>query len=127
MAVSLIFKKQELMEAENDYSRLKVAPKQRIIIDQLADLLSKYTGMSKLPMKGFLWKAMKTWQQEYGQRCDTVLSLPFLERLEKVKQMLAILESQYLQRVLRHPNDHEKLSKAIQAAFDYYKEIGKDL
>ena len=124
MATILSFQKAALQKIADEYSRIQATPEQRAIIDQLADLLCQYTGMSKLPMKGFIWKAMKTWQQTYHQPCSSVLVLPFNERAKKVKEMLQILEEQYLSRILRDPIDRTRLSQAIKAAYEYYKQIG---
>ncbi len=123
MAVALQFIEKELIKAENDYSRVQASPEQKIVIDQLAELLSRYTGMPKLPMKGFLWKAMKDWQLRHNTACHAVLELPYAERLEKVKEMLTILEENYLSKVLKRSVDQYRLKRAIDAAFSYYHSI----
>ena len=127
MSIKLDFRTTDLKEAEKDYSRLQISSKQRQVIDQLADLLCQYTSMPKLPMKGFLWKAMKKWQEIHEQPCTVVLSLPYSDRLEKVQEMLTILEEQFLRKVLKSSSDNDKLSKAIKTAFEYYKEISQDM
>ncbi len=123
MAIILQFIEKELAKAENTYSRVQASPEQKIVIDQLAELLSKHTGMPKLPMKGFLWKAMRDWQLKHNTACHAVLELPYAERLKKVAEMLTILEENYLSKVLKNSIDQYRLKRAIDAAFTHYQSI----
>ncbi len=123
MAVTLQFIEKELAKAETDYSKVQASPEQKTVIDQLAELLSRYTGMPKLPMKGFLWKAMKDWQLKNSMTCHAVLEMPYAGRLRSVREMLTILEEKYLRKVLRHSTDQYRLKKAIDSAFIYYQSI----
>ena len=62
--MSSLFQSSKIEEAENDYSRITLAPEQRGIVEGIANIMSQYVEISQVALRGFIWNAITKWQME---------------------------------------------------------------
>ena len=108
-------------EAEEEYSRLQVAPAQTQIVVLMADLLCSFIPLKKLAMKGFAWRAIIKWQKDNHRPLTDLETIPPAQRLSAAKDIFANLEAS-LKAVLHNKERESIISEAMSKAMKFYKE-----
>ncbi|RMG37367.1 MAG: hypothetical protein D6732_06850 [Methanobacteriota archaeon] len=117
--MAMIFKQELIAKEEEDFKRLKLAPEQRAIVEQMADVLNQYLSFSKLATMGFIWKAVRDWQVRYSRSIAELSTSTPEDRIRSVREMTDGLAS-YLIKVLKRTTDEEQVRKACDSMYNFY-------
>ncbi len=117
--MATIFKAELIEKEEEDFRRLKLAPEQRAIVEQMADVLNQYLSFSKLATMGFIWKSVRDWQVKYSRSIAELATSTPEDRVRSVREMTDVLAS-YLIRVLKRTQDEDQVKKACDSMYDFY-------
>lgn len=114
-----IFKPEFIQKEEEDFKRLKLAPEQRAIVEQLAAVLNKFLPFSKLATMGFIWKSIRDWQIKYSRSISELSTTTPEDRVRSVREMTDTLIT-YLTKVLRNMQDEDQVKKACDSMYNFY-------
>ena len=109
----------EKMAAE--YRTLQIAPAQREICEAVANTILQYIKMNDLALRGFIWKAVKKWQQDAQMTARELFTASKEEKVAAGTQVFEHLKNTLI-RLLRNKEESGRLDEAIQAAYKLYTE-----
>ncbi|MCY3413483.1 MAG: hypothetical protein INQ03_17715 [Candidatus Heimdallarchaeota archaeon] len=115
------FQRHKLEEGEDYYQTVALEASQYEVVDTIAKIMSEYTEINLLPMKGFIWKALHDWQVSAQIPIADVVSMKPEQRIEMVGEIFDFL-SKLLESFLLNSSDSSKLDTAIKNAYDHYKQ-----
>ncbi|MFW9993344.1 MAG: hypothetical protein ACFFD4_14975 [Candidatus Odinarchaeota archaeon] len=120
---SLEYDPQVLKKTEEDFNarKMHIDPTQFKIVKDFAGILHGYVDMNEMPLRGFIYLALRKWQIIESKPVSTVVTMEPEERMVVVSKMIEILRMQ-LHNVLQNDNQTEMLDEGLDAAFAYYKE-----
>jgi hypothetical protein len=111
----LLFKKNEIDEAEKDFQKLTLNAIQRGMITAAAQIYVKYLPISELAIKGFISFAMRDYQVQNQIDLSTYLEWPPEEQAKTVWAIADLLKAR-LTKSLIEPEQEPILKKAITEA-----------
>ncbi len=114
-----MFLKEAVEQEAKDFSKLEIHPKHRGMVEQVARVIEKYIDINHLALMGFAWKSIKEWQVKHKMTALEVSRRSKKERDRATWEMFQIC-CRYLEKILRNPEDKQKLEIAINDAYDYY-------
>lgn len=118
--MAFTFNQEAITEAEEDYSKLQVSAEQRPIIEGVANVLSNYVNISKIALKGFIWRVVKDWQKKHSKAASEIATMNPEDRVKNIGEMFDMLND-YLAKILRSSDQKAALSEAIDDGFEFYK------
>lgn len=110
------FDKSKLLQAEQDYSRVKLSPKQKETVHTVAKIHAKNLKISELAARGFITYTISDWQKENKVTAETYYVLSHSEQRNALKRMSLILFEK-LSRIVPK-NEHARLKKSVMDAYD---------
>lgn len=106
---------------EDQFKTIKADDIQKQIIAEFAEIISKEIPVTKMAVKGYLWRSLRKWQKKHEMDLiDTETgegSSPD-ERIKQAKEILEIFESQVNK---TFKDDSAALHTGIINALDHYK------
>ncbi len=118
MVNQIEFKKDAVMKAEQDFSKLQLPPENRKNVTSFAQLYTQFLPISELAMKGFISMAMRDFQVQEKMDIMKIYQLPRETQDKWIQKMTAILQDK-LEKVLLHPEQKAALRDAIKNAQDF--------
>ena len=102
------------------FSELVLSDEQRELVEVFGELGSERLGISPVPLRGFLWKAAREWQQRNQAVLATLSSSTPEERLKGAEEVAQLL----LKRMLNaFPEEkHDEVRRAVEAGLATYLE-----
>lgn len=83
--------------SKSPLEKIEVDSIQKKIIEDFTEIISEEIDLSKMAIKGFLWKFLREWQKAHGMtHSDTeknATSSP-ADRIQQIKEIFAIFKSQ---------------------------------
>ena len=83
----------ELNPAQDPFSELSLTPEQRQMVDLFAQMGHKRLGISPVPWRGFVWKAVRAWQQKHRSHLESLADASPEERWKHAKELKEIFLS----------------------------------
>ncbi|MCY3412026.1 MAG: hypothetical protein INQ03_10385 [Candidatus Heimdallarchaeota archaeon] len=118
--MSLFFKQDELDKGTAYFKKLHVTNVQQKLISDVARVISKFTGIDLLPMKGFLLMTIKDWQVANKKEFTELAFAPDEERIPAEEDLMKRLFIR-MSKLLKDENDIQKLRDAIGQSYEFYK------
>ena len=72
--------------------KIDVDKVQRQIIGDFAGIIAKETNTSEMVIKGFLWKALRSWQKKHGMTHSDTEKESSISPTERIQQTIQIFE-----------------------------------
>jgi hypothetical protein len=119
--MAAIFSTNSLDQAKSDFNRVKLEADQSKILDDTAKIIEPHMEINSLALKGFMLRAIKQWQSAENMALgDLVTAKPEV----RIKQMAAMFNNLkgILTKALVKQTDKEAVEKAVDGAFENYKE-----
>jgi hypothetical protein len=118
---TLKFNKEAIQEAEDYYNTLHLASGQRIIAQGIAKIVANYIPLDVMPLMGFIWRVMRTWQIEH--KIDMKEVGEKFTGQQKIKVVSELIDMAYkdLTRVLINKEQEPLLKKGLNEVFEFYK------
>ena len=118
---SLKFNHEAIQDAENYYKTLHLASGQRIIAQGIAKIVSNYIPIDVMPLMGFIWRVMRTWQIEHKIDIKEVgEKFTPQQRIEVVSELIDMAYKD-LTHVLINKEQEPLLKKGLNDVFEFYK------
>jgi len=95
---------------------------QRRIIGDFADIISKETSLSKMVIKGFLWKSLRKWQETHGMTHSDTEKDTSISPEERIRQTEQIFELFKPQVISSAAIDEKDLEFAIKKSLHHYEQ-----
>ncbi len=112
------FRKEALLEAERDFSKLQLSPESKKVIAGSAQLWAKFLPIGELAMKGFIAMAMRDFQVREKIDAGTINEFPKEKREHYIKMMMNILQEK-LERVLLRAEQKPALQAAVKKVYEF--------
>ena len=87
MVIQVDFDKNEVNNAEAEFSKIVLEDRTRRIIELLVGLMGPQLPVSQMAMRGFVWRAIKHWQIKEKKLIADVRTFPTEQRLKAVRQI----------------------------------------
>ncbi len=120
MSNILKFKEEDVQKGEDYFKSIHIEPEQRQIVTAIAELLSKFTGLRVIALKGFILMVFRQWQIDNNKEIRVIATAAPSERIAMVTDLFNRLDKK-LSRILKSDGDKEKLTNAINSGLDFYK------
>ncbi len=102
--------------------KIDVDKVQRQIIGDFADIISKETNLSKMVIKGFLWKSLRKWQEIHGMTHSDTEKDTTISPEERIQQTTEIFELFKPQVISSAEVDEKDLEFAIKKSLRHYEQ-----
>ncbi len=117
------FNIEDAESAEKDFtqnfSRLHLTDFQMTIVDNITEFLDDKLVLSVFALKGFIYRAVKVWQQTMEKPGNSIESFTPKERIEAVRSMFKTLET-LLKPALKNSTDDEELTRIMTDGLKFY-------
>ncbi len=102
------------------FSELILSDDQRELVELFGKFGAERLGISPVPLRGFLWKAAREWQQRNQASIETLRSSSPEERLKGAEEIAQL----FLQRMLNaFPQErHDEIRQAVEIGLATYRE-----
>ncbi len=105
---------------EPSFSELVLSDDQRELVEVFGELASERLGISPVPLRGFLWKAAREWQQRNQAALATLNSSSPEERLKGAEEVAQLVLDRMLQ---AFPEEkHDDIRRAVEDGLVTYRE-----
>ncbi|MHA2252486.1 MAG: hypothetical protein ACXAD7_19125 [Candidatus Kariarchaeaceae archaeon] len=117
----LNFDQKAVQQAEEDFKKIDLEPRQRETINAIAKMYKEVIGMSEMAMKGFISFAIRDWQVEAKLKIE---DLDHMSNEEKFSHHKRLGEHFYgrLAKIVPE-NQHPILQKVFHEASEYARQV----
>ena len=107
--------------AEKEYRNVQPEPIQKKIIEEIAEITSKYISISELAIRGFIILAIRKWQME---KSKLVTDITKMDPKERIIEVVKIIENcrGFLMKAIINREQQEELNESINHVIEFYKE-----
>ena len=120
MNTTLIFREKAVQKGEEYFRSIHIVPEQRQIVAAIAELISKFTGLRVIALKGFILMVFRDWQLDNNLEISILATSTPQRRVEVVTNLFERLNIK-LSKLLKSETDKDNLTKAIYSGLDYYR------
>ena len=116
---------EQVRQAENDLNLIFLTSTQRMIIDELTKELAALVPFHDFVIRGFLWRAIRSWQHKNAQPIILVALMGKRDQFRIGIEILNQLKS-YLNRAMYIPNKKLKrrfLNEIMRKICEFYEEL----
>ena len=109
----------EINKVKEEFTRLKLAPEHRKIVDDVAQIVLEHLEIDPLALKGFVWRAMKKWQMENKMTMAELAKQPKEIRINAVRKITEMTRDS-IKKVLKNRSDEELINNVFEKVFEAY-------
>ncbi len=106
---------------EDQFKTIKADEIQKKIIDEFAVIISKEISVTKMAVKGYLWRSLRKWQKQHEMgliETEAGAGSSPDERINQAKEILEIFETQ-INKTFK--DDSDALHTGVINALNHYK------
>lgn len=117
--MSFRFEQQALDESSAYFKRVRMNDEQKPIVEGIAQILQKTTGIEMLAVKGFILRTFKEWQMDNQKDVTYMASAEPEERIQIAGDLFIRFENK-LKRILQSEEQQDLLHQAMLKALEFY-------